>query len=254
MGICGDREVNEVPARQSTGSPGEGGDPWSPTPVEPSSAAPEPAAAGADEHRRAPRTNMFIAGTAELEGRAIAVRLRNMSEGGALVEAAEPIRAGAFVVLRRGGNEAGGRVAWSHGLRCGIAFTGPVCVATWMGRPVPRDGEGQRRVDAIQAQIRNGATPILAAHPARPEVSAQLLQQRLSEELVQLKRIIDTIGETLAGEPEMLERHAGSMQQFDIASQTLAHLARILTAPDPVEALSAIGMDSLRRRLSHGEG
>jgi hypothetical protein len=248
--------LNEVPARQSTGSPDGGGDHWSPAPVEPSFAAPEPPAAHATgtEHRRAPRTNMFIAGTAEVEGRAIAVRLRNMSEGGALIEPSEPIRSGVFVVLRRGGNEAGGRVAWSHGLRCGIAFTGPVCVATWMGRPVPRDGEGQRRVDAIQAQIRNGATPILAAHPARPEVSAQLLQQRLSDELVQLKHIIDTIGETLAGEPEMLERHAGSMQQFDIASQTLAHLARILTAPDPVEALGAIGMDSLRRRLSHGEG
>ena len=256
-----------MPAPQSTFSPAGGGnvraaailaDLPSPTASAPAAPGDAPPAAAAEEagseHRRAQRTNMFIAATAEVDGRPVSARIRNMSETGALVELSEPVLKGARIALRRGNQAAAGWVAWSAGYKCGIAFSGPVCVATWMGRPVARDAEGQRRVDAIQAQMRGGAVHPVAAEPARAEVSADLLRQRLSEELVHLKQVVDSVGEALAGEPAVLDNHAASMQQFDIVSQTLGHLARVLTAPDPVAALGDIGMDSLRRRLAHGEG
>ena len=258
-----------MPAPQSTFSPAGGGNvraaalladlPPPPATASAATASPEPNLAAAaeeagSEHRRAQRTNMFIAATAEVDGRPVSARIRNMSETGALVELSEPVLKGVRIALKRGNQAAAGWVAWSAGYKCGIAFSGPVCVATWMGRPVARDAEGQRRVDAIQAQMRGGAVHPVAAEPARAEVSADLLRQRLSEELVHLKQVVDSVGEALAGEPAVLDNHAASMQQFDIVSQTLGHLARVLTAPDPVAALGDIGMDSLRRRLAHGEG
>ena len=207
--------------------------------------------AAGSEHRRAARTNMFIAAAAEVEGRVHPVRVRNMSQTGALLEGSE-LRQGARLVLKRGECSAAGWVVWSDGNRCGIAFTDLVSVPAWMGRPVPNAGEGQKRVDAIQAQIRSGAVPVAVAEPARAEVSAQDLQHRLSEELVHLKRIIDEVGEALTSEPVVMERHTENMQLFVIVSQTLGHLARLLNAPDPAQAVGHIGKEALRRRLSRG--
>lgn len=233
--------MSEVPA-PSTFLPSAGAHDWAGQ----SAGATPPS----EEHRRAPRINMFIAASADLDGRTTSARVRNMSQTGALVELADPIRIGARVVLKRGDNVASGWVVWSEGHRCGVAFADLVSVSAWMGRPIARE-EGQRRVDMIQAQIRAGSAEPHSAplEPARPPLSAAALQQRLSEELVTLKRIIDKVGEDLAGEPAMLDRHAGSMQQFDIVSQTLGHLARLLIAPDPVGSIGNIGMDSLRKRL-----
>jgi hypothetical protein len=248
--------MSQLPAHHSAVP--TGGASAVPPPILPDPPAPTaptaPEAAAASEHRRAPRTNMFIAAVADLEGRSVAARIRNMSQTGALIELSEPVRKGVRLTVRRGEQAAAGGVVWSSGYRCGVAFSDMVCVSTWMGRPVARDGEGQKRVDAIQAQIRGGTAFAAPVETARAAVTAQLLQQRLSEELVHLKQVIDTVGEALAGEPAVLDHHAEAMQQFDIVSQTLGHLARVLIAPDPVEALGGIGMDSLRRRLSHGEG
>src|SRR4051812_46281383 len=95
-----------------------------------------PLPTGHVEHRRAPRTNMFIAATAEVEGRAMPVRVRNMSLNGALLEG-NGLRDGAALVLRRGDCAAPGRVVWSDGHRSGIAFSQEVCVSSWMGRHGP---------------------------------------------------------------------------------------------------------------------
>ena len=209
-----------------------------------------PAAGETPEHRRAPRTNMFIAATVEVPGGSIAARIRNMSQSGALLELSDPVHKGARLTLRRGELAAAGWVAWSTGFKCGVAFSDLVCVSSWMGRPIARDGDGQKRIDAIQAQIRSGTAYVPPPEPPKAEVSAEALRQRLSEELVHLKQVIDTVGEALAGEPAVLDRHAESMQQFDIVSQTLGHLARVMNAPDPVAALGDIGMDNLRKRLA----
>jgi hypothetical protein len=215
----------------------------------PLSPSPAPSSVGG-EHRRAARTNMFIAATAEIGGRPCPVRIRNMSETGALLESNIPLPLEANLTLRRGDHVAAGTIVWSEGHKCGVAFSGSVCVAAWMGRPAARDAEGQKQVDALQAQIRNGAVPLAAAQPVRAELVPAELQQRLAEELSHIKRIIDDIGEELSAEPTILSDHAESMQQFDIVSQSLGHLARLLVAPDPGQAVNEIGMDSLRKRLS----
>lgn len=245
-----------MPARLSAAPPMMGsGNGWASAPGLPISLA--PAAGEADaandaagpDNRRAPRTNMFITASAEVEGRALTARIRNMSSTGALIEVSGPVRKGERLVLKRGDHIAKGAIAWSAGFKCGIAFSDLVCVSTWMGRPPARESDGQKRVDAIQAQIRSGAAAPPAVDQAPAQVGAQLLQQRLSEEMIQLKQIVDRVGEALAGEPAILEQHAGTMQQFDIVSQTLGHLARLMIAPDPIDALGVIGMDSLRQRL-----
>jgi hypothetical protein len=202
------------------------------------------------ENRRSARTNMFISAIAEISGRACPVRIRNMSETGALLESNVALPRGASVTLMRGEHGAFGAVVWSEGHKCGIAFAHSVCVASWMGRPGARDPDGQKQVDALQAQIRSGAVPLATAQPARTELLPQELQQRLSDELALIKRIIDDVGEELSAEAMILAEHGESMQQFDIISQSLGHLSRLLVAPDPAQAVNEIGMESRRRRLS----
>ncbi|HEX9947586.1 MAG TPA: hypothetical protein VGA98_08605, partial [Allosphingosinicella sp.] len=58
---------------------------------------------GSPEDRVAPRTNLLLAATAEVGGRSLPVRIRNLSETGALIEGAGLPDAGMSLVLARGG-------------------------------------------------------------------------------------------------------------------------------------------------------
>ncbi|MDB5672490.1 MAG: PilZ protein [Alphaproteobacteria bacterium] len=203
----------------------------------------------AEPRTRAPRTNLFIAATVDVRGRSMPVRVRNMSQTGALIETSSGLAPGTPLTLRRGDHVASGWIVWCDGQKCGISFAEAVSVSEWMGRPLRRDPEGQRQVDAIQAQIRSGAAPQAGPEPAKTILLPHELQQRLSEELAGIKQVIDEIGDRLSSEPLLMDRHAESMQQFDIVGQTLGHLAKLLVSSDPARAVDEIGMESLRKRL-----
>lgn len=53
-------------------------------------------------------------------------KLRNLSEGGAMVEMAAPPAPGTDVILRRGALEIFARVVWSANGRCGLSFDEPL--------------------------------------------------------------------------------------------------------------------------------
>ncbi len=115
-------------------------------------------AEGSAEDRAAPRTNLLLAATAEVDGRSLAVRIRNLSETGAMVEGAGLPEAGMPLVLKRGDLQVAATVAWASGARRGVRFAGPTPVNEWTGgKPRAIDCTGlrdQRRVDAIQAEAR----------------------------------------------------------------------------------------------------
>lgn len=76
--------------------------------------------------RRSRRSNVLLSATLEVDGVPISVRLRNLSEDGALVDGDLLPKEGAEVVFRRNDLVQRGRIAWVHGKHAGVAFAAPL--------------------------------------------------------------------------------------------------------------------------------
>lgn len=75
------------------------------------------------------------------------------------------------------------------------------------------------------------------------------LRLRLAEELDYARRMLDSMGETLAADPAVLMRHSTGLQSVDIVGQMLGHLAKVVRCASPEEAVDRIGMAELKARL-----
>jgi hypothetical protein len=118
----------------------------------------------------------------------------------------------------------------------------------------------QRRVDAIQERARKEvarqnlfrpAPP--AAPPAEPPsllATPDPLDAALAQELAYVRRQLDRLGEALAEDPVVLNRHSGALQGFDVIGQILGNLAKVVGAQDKDEAIAQVGMQELRARLA----
>lgn len=205
----------------------------------------------ADEHRRAPRSNLFLAATIEADGAKAPVRIRNLSETGALIEGPAFPAAGTIVTLRRQEVEISGEIVWVAVPRCGIRFCGSVTVAEWISGKRAPVNFAQARVDAVQAAIRTGAPmPQTAAPQARAGSLASGLDERLAKEISYVQHLLDELSTELIQNPVVVQQHDRKLQNFDIADQILGHLAKVLAAPDRETAIKAIGMEDLRARLT----
>jgi hypothetical protein len=127
----------------------------------------------------------------------------------------------------------------------------------------------QARCDAIQAAYREEqARPRIrreleAKRSIRrdppPLAKAQLptddvLKLRLAEELEYARRMIETMGDTLSADPQLVMRHMVALQSIDIAGQILGHVANVIRSSDPEGAVALIGMCDLRGRLNRVGG
>ena len=114
----------------------------------------------------------------------------------------------------------------------------------------------QQEVDALQAAIRKevaeGRRPLFKPPPPALARSTDLLDERLSEELEFLRRRIESLGGTLVADPVLAMRHAAALQDIDLISQTLGHLARIVAAEDKAEAAERVTLAELKSRLKRG--
>lgn len=207
---------------------------------------------------RPPRKNLLLSGTIEAEGLKVPVRIRNLSESGAMLDGAALPRPGTRLVLRRNEIEVAAEVVWQNDGRCGIAFDkSAVTVDEWVsGKRVPispfETQRGQARVDAIQGAVRSGV-----ALPAEPEAPSALpspadLEARIVEELFYVRRLLESLGEALVEDPAVLAQHMEALQDLDRASQVLGHLGTVLNAKDRITAAQAIAMQDLRARLVRG--
>ncbi len=77
---------------------------------------------GITQNRRARRSHVLMAASIEAEGIAVAVKLRNLSAEGALVEGDQLPAVGSRVMFRKKELYLAGRVAWITANRAGIAF------------------------------------------------------------------------------------------------------------------------------------
>lgn len=212
-----------------------------------------PAGQGADQPR-ATRKNLMLAASIESGGSTASVRIRNLSESGAMLDGAALPGPGASLLLIRADIQVSASVVWCAGGRCGIRFDNVAAsVDEWVtGKraAVFAGQQGQARVDAIQNVVRSGAT--LPAEPgASPgtAISSAELERRIAEEIIYVQRLIDALGEELIEDPVMLQRHARVLQNLDRASQVLEHLGRVLGEDDRIAAAQAVVMQDLRERL-----
>lgn len=218
---------------------------------------PEGDAEGSAEDRVAPRTNLLLAATAEVGGRSLPVRIRNLSETGAMLEGAGLPEAGMPLILMRGDLQVAATVAWVAGGRRGVRFAGPTPVNEWTGgKPKAIDCTGlrdQRRVDSIQAEAR--ADPPLgralrsteAAAP--PSALSPDLDKRLADELGYVQRLLEGLGDELIADLLLIQRHGKSLQSLDLVGQILGHVSSILRSDDKAAVVEEIGMEDLRARL-----
>lgn len=204
---------------------------------------------------RPPRKNLMLAASIECGGTRAQVRIRNLSETGAMLDGATLPNPGAALILTRAEIQVGATVVWREGGRCGVHFDSVAAtVDEWITgkRPPAFDGKhGQARVDAIQDAVRAG-TPLVAESPPAPAGgpgAAGELDRRIAEEVIHVQRLIDALGEELVEDPVMLQRHSRVLQNLDRASQILEHLGNVLGASDRVDAAQQVAMQDLRERL-----
>ena len=77
---------------------------------------------GTTQNRRARRSHFLMAASIEADGVTVAVKLRNLSPEGALVEGDQLPAVGSSVIFRKKELNLVGRVAWVTAGRAGIAF------------------------------------------------------------------------------------------------------------------------------------
>lgn len=212
-----------------------------------------------EPRERAPRKNIFLAASIVAGALKADVRIRNMSEGGAMIEGSVLPSTGCPLVLKRAEIEIGGMVVWSQAGRCGVRFDGLAYVDEWIaGKKLPEKANfssGQRRVDAIQSALRSGQSPDTfdappdAALRSNTRSDQNQLARRIGEEIAAVHRLLNAVADALSDDPLILARHSGRLQGIQNASEILDHLTRVLQATDPEAEANAITIQALRSRL-----
>src|SRR5215210_8882906 len=78
------------------------------------------------KNRRSRRSPVLLAATVEIAGAPVAVKLRNLSEEGALIEADRLPLEGSSTCFQRNDLRLKGRVVWVQGRYAGVAFDSPL--------------------------------------------------------------------------------------------------------------------------------
>lgn len=168
--------------------------------------------------RQRPRTHLFVSATLYAGGGSSPVHIRNMSQSGALIEAASLPDVGERIRLKRGQLEATGWIAWRVGRKAGLRLEAAVHVAHWMARQV---STGQERVDALLSIVRNDADeagPVPLNGAARLSIEAELGQLRAELKALEAGLLGDVI--VVATHPEI--------QTIDIALQRIDRMLKQL--------------------------
>jgi hypothetical protein len=195
-----------------------------------------------------------LSATIEAGALRVPVRIRNLSESGAMLDGAALPPLGAVLTLRRLQVEIGAVVMWCDAGRCDVEFNGTVSVEDWVaGSCLPQRFviPGQARVDAIQTALRSGAALPEEAPPAGAPVPVGELEQHIAAEIETVRRLMETVGDELSDDPALLMRYGEALQRFDFGCQILGHLSAVLSASDRAAAVAGVTMEELRLRLLH---
>jgi len=201
--------------------------------------------------RRWHRSKLLLAATIEAAGMKSPVRIRDLSEGGALLEGPAFPLVGTVFTLTRLAVQIEAKVVWHKPPKCGVEFQGQISIPEWIsGKPGPANF-GQARVDAVQAAVRAGTLMPSVASADDAPVDLDGLEERIGTELTRIRGLLEAISSELSNDHDVVQRHSAVLQNFDLASQILGHLGAVLSADDRLTVIKAIGMAELRARLLH---
>lgn len=207
-----------------------------------------PQGSGPEGFRRdAPRANTYLAPVLVGRHAQTPVTVRNLSATGALIQSRTDLAEEVDVTLARGSLRATGSLVWREGRLGGIKFANPINLAVWVPGATY---QGQLDVDRAVAESRGIEVlkPTVVEQASSPE-ETEHLSERIAQELSFVARKLDALGNELSDDPTIVARHAMRLQDLDIATQVLGHLARLINSAEPTALLKTIGMDDLRRRL-----
>jgi len=162
------------------------------------------------------------------EGVPATVTIRDLSPTGAMIEGAALPEPGTIFQLVRGTLIVHGLVAWTGSRRCGLQFSGTVDVSQWRYYTTHVE---QQRVDEIVRVVKAGAVPLpVAPRGERSEPDDRAIsRQELPEDLRRVAGLLDQLGDSLAADPLVIERHGTALQNLDIAAQVIAAVREVVT-------------------------
>ena len=197
------------------------------------------------EERCEARSSVYIAGIVSWPGQSVGAKIRNLSTRGALFEAAELPAVGSAVRLTRGSLGVDGVLVWLASGRGGVRFNSLVTVKDWIS---PICNSQQKRIDETVALLKGGGLPQPSA--VRAEVASGRREEavnagELASHLRELCLLIDHIGAEVMKDEELIRRHALTLQNIDIVSQSIEAVAGLLSSKSPDVALRA-RLESLR--------
>lgn len=170
------------------------------------------------------RKAMFV--TANLSSAAMTgnVRLRNISDSGALIEADTLPPVGERVKLRKGELSATGTIVRREGKQAGIRFERPLDAIDWL----PNKARSQLMVDIAFETIKprfEGGPPTANA---RAEASALPSSPATRDELEGIADMLDALADRMSEDPVIIASYLDKLQVLDIASQKLRKVGRNL--------------------------
>jgi hypothetical protein len=171
------------------------------------------------ESRAGRRSNVFLTATLVMAGGSVAVRVRNISARGALLDGAKLPPEGAAIDLRRGSLIAHGEIAWHTDDQCGVRFDADVDVDGWTRRVGHPD---QQQVDQIVALVRRPA----ASDAVAPVPPVSLVPPAREDSLASISADLAQACERLAARPDLVIACAAELQELDAIAQRLKNVVQ----------------------------
>lgn len=165
-----------------------------------------------ESNRAEARSNVFLSATLHVGGKAISVRVRNLSSHGALVDGSGLPPAGSRIKLTRGRLTTIGDLAWGGGGQAGLNFDSKIDVDLWVQK---LGHTGQQRVDGLIASLRSG-------RPIPPELQDD---DSAVDSLPAISAALDQVCEKLALSPAVSIDAAEDLLKLDTIAQSLRRLA-----------------------------
>ena len=171
------------------------------------------------ESRAGRRSNVFLTATLVVANGSVAVRVRNISARGALIDGAKLPPEGAAVDLCRGSLIAHGEIAWQTDDVCGVRFDADIDVEGWTRRV---EHTGQQKVDQMVALVRRpAATDALSVIPP-----VSLVPAARQDSLASISADLAEACDRLAARPDLVMACAEELQELDAIAQRLRNVVQ----------------------------
>lgn len=174
------------------------------------------------------RTRMFIIANLSSASMTCDVRIRDMSDSGARIEADLLPAMGERVKLRRGELTATGTVVRREAKQAGIRFERPINAISWL----PNQARSQSMIDmafeTIKPRFEGGPPKANTAVNVRAEATALPSSPATQDELEGIADMLDALADKMSEDPIIVGGYLDKLQVLDIASQKLRKVGRAL--------------------------